>query len=147
MKKPIWALLLTICFALPVSADTVEELDQWFRDGYAALYTENAWDHADQFAQYFADVITYRSDNGRVQSDANGFVVESLDDWRAEGWVGTDVAALDTRLLNATTVVFNVKWRDRNADGSTEFECGYYLADKTDGDWLLSEYISMACTD
>jgi hypothetical protein len=147
MKKLSWAPLLIALVALPASADTAEDLDKWFRDGYGALYAENAWEHADEFAQYFTDVITYRSDNGFGESDVNGFVVESLEEWRSEGWLGTDVQDLDTKLLNATTAVFDVKWRDRNADGSTEYECGWYLADKIDGKWLLSQYIAMSCSD
>jgi hypothetical protein len=50
-------------------------------------------------------------------------------------------------LLNATTAVFDVKWLDRNADGSTADECGWYVADKIAGKWLLSQYIAMSCTD
>jgi len=147
MTKLSWAPLLIALFALPASADTAEDLDTWFRDGYAALYVENSWDHADEFAQYFADVIMTRSDDGVAVSDVNGFVVESLDVWRSEGWLGSDVADLDTKLLNATTAVFDIKWHDRNADGSTAYECGWYFADKIDGKWLLSQYISMACVE
>ena len=81
------------------------------------------------------------------ESDANRFVINSLEGWRAEGWLGTDVEALDTKLLNASTVVFDVEWHDRNDDGSTENSCGWYFADKIDGEWLLSQYISMSCAD
>ena len=147
MKKVTWMLLLSLLAPLPASADTADELDKWFRDGYAALYVENAWDRADEFAQYFTDEIALKSDDGASVLDVNGFVVDSLDGWRSEGWLGTDVAALDTKLLNATTAVFNVRWRDRNDDGSTEDSCGWYFADKVDGKWLLSQYISMACAD
>jgi len=147
MKKLIWAWLLIALFALPASADTAEGLDKWFRDGYAALYVENSWEHADKFAQYFAEIITVRSDNGMAEADVNSFVVDSLEEWRSEGWLGTDVAELDTKLLNAKTAVFDVKWRDRNGDGSTSYECGWYVADKLNGKWLLSQYIAMTCTD
>jgi len=147
MTKLIWATLLIALVALPASADTAEDLDEWFRDGYADLYVEKSWERAEEFAQYFAEVITFRSDDGLVESDVNDFVIESLDVWRSEGWLGTDVEALDTKLLNATTAVFDIKWRDRNADGSTENECGWYVADKIAGKWLLSQYISMSCTD
>jgi hypothetical protein len=147
MTRLSWATLLVALVALPASADAAEDLDRWFRDGYAALYAENAWDRADEFAQYFADVIVYRSDDGLVEADVNSFVVDSLEVWRSEGWLGTDVAELDTKLLNATTAVFDVKWRDRNDDGSTEDSCGWYVADKVDGTWLLSQYIAMSCAD
>ncbi len=142
MTKLKWALLFVALTATPALADTAEELDKWFRDGYAALYIENSWDHADEFAQYFADVITYQSDDGRTDLDINGFVLDNFDEWRSEGWLGSDVAAMDTQLLNATTAVFDIKWKDRNADGSTGYECGWYVADKIDGKWLLSQYIS-----
>ena len=147
MKKANWTLLILAMTAFPAFADTADELDGWFRDGYAALYVENAWDRADEFPQYFADDIALRSDDGVSVLDVNGFVIESLDGWRNEGWLGTDVAALNTKLLNATTAVFDVRWRDRNDDGSTEDSCGWYFADKMDGKWLLSQYISMACAD
>ena len=147
MTKLSWTPLFIALLALPVSADTPDELDRWFRDGYAALYVENSWEHADKFAQYFADVIAYRSDDGLAEEDVNSFVVDSLEEWRSEGWLGTDVADLDTKLLNATTAVFDIKWRDRNDDGSTEYSCGWYVADKIDGKWLLSQYIAMSCAD
>ena len=147
MTRLSWATLLIALVALPASTDTAEDLDRWFRDGYAALYAENAWDRADEFAQHFADVIVYRSDDGLVEADVNSFVVDSLEVWRSEGWLGTDVAELDTKLLNATTAVFDVNWRDRNDDGSTEDSCGWYVADKVDGKWLLSQYIAMSCAD
>jgi len=147
MKKLSWAPLLIALVAMPASADTAEDLDKWFRDGYAALYVEDSWEHADEFAQYFAEVITTRTANGPVESDVNGFVVEQLEVWRSEGWLGSDVQELDTKLLNATTAVFDINWLDRNADGSTANECGWYLADKIDGKWLLSQYIAMSCTE
>lgn len=147
MTKLSWAATLIAVVALPASADTSEDLDKWFRDGYAALYVENAWDRADEFPQYFGDEIAVRSNDGIDVTDVNGFVIDSLDGWRSEGWLGTDVAALDTKMLNATTVLFDVRWRDRNDDGSTEDSCGWYVADKVDGNWLLSQYIAMACTD
>ena len=147
MKKLSWASLLIALVALPASADTAEDLDKWFRDGYAALYVEDSWEHADEFAQYFADVMTTRTNDGLTESDVNGFVVELLEEWRSEGWLGSDVQELDTKLLNASTAVFDIKWLDRNADGSTENECGWYVADKIDGKWLLSQYIAMSCTD
>lgn len=147
MTKLIWTPLLVALVAMQASADMTEDLDKWFRGGYAALYVENAWDHADEFAQYFADEIDYRSDDGLSLTDVDGFVVDSLEEWRSEGWLGTDVANLDTRLLNATTAVFDIKWRDRNDDGSTELSCGWYFADKVGGKWLLSQYIAMSCSD
>ena len=79
MTKLSWAPLLIALVALPASADTAEDLDSWFRDGYANLYVENSWEHADEFAQYIADVITLRSDDGLVELDVNSFVVDSLD--------------------------------------------------------------------
>jgi len=147
MTKLIWTLLLVTLAAMPAAADTAEDLDKWFRGGYAALYVENAWDHADEFAQYFAEEIASRSDDGLTITNVDGFVVDLIDEWRSEGWLGTDVANLEARLLNATTAVFDVTWRDRNDDGSTELSCGWYFADKTDGKWLLSQWISMPCAD
>ena len=146
MKKSIGVLLLVALPAMPAFADTADDLDKWFRDGYAALYVENAWDRADEFEQYFADEIHYRSDDGLNITDVKGFVLDSLPVWRDEGWLGTDVAGLSTKMLNASTVVFDVKWLDRNNDGSTEESCGWYVADKIDGTWLISQYISMACS-
>jgi len=147
VKKLIWTPFLVLLTAMPASADTAEDLDQWFRNGYAALYVEDAWDRAGEFAQYIADEIVVRSDDGLVVTDVKGFVVDSLDEWRSEGWLGTDVARLETKMLNATTAVFDIKWLDRNDDGSTELSCGWYLADKIGDRWLLSQYIAMTCTD
>ena len=147
MKRLVYVSISLVMAATPVFADTAEDLDKWFRDGYAALYVENAWDHADEFAQYFADEIADRSDDGLAMTDVNDFVIDSLDGWRDEGWLGTDIVALETTLLNAATVVFDIKWSDRYDDGSTEISCGWYFADKADGEWLLSQWIAMECKD
>ena len=64
MKKSIGTLLIFILAAMPTSAETVEDLDKWFRAGYAALYVENSWDRAEEFAQYFSDEIAVRSNDG-----------------------------------------------------------------------------------
>lgn len=146
MTKLVWTPLLLLAWASPTLAETPEDLDKWFRDGYAALYAENAWERADEFAQYMTDDIAYRGDDGLRVTDINGFVVDSLDTWRDEGWLGTDVAGLDTRLLNASTALFDVQWRDRNDDGSIEMSCGWYVADKVEGQWLLSQYIEVVCS-
>ena len=62
MKKTILTLILfTSVTTTPLQADTVEELEQWFCDGYAVLFLDNALDHADKFARYFDEVITFRS--------------------------------------------------------------------------------------
>ena len=145
MTRLVWATLFIALIAPTASADTAEELDKWFRVGYAALYEKDSWDHKDEFAQYFADEIVVQSSNGRTVEDINSFAVDLLDGWRDEGWVGTDVAGLKTKLLNETTAVFDVKWLDRNDDGSTEVSCGWYFADNVDGTWLLSQYIAMEC--
>jgi len=142
-----WTPLLLVLIAMQAMADTADDLDQWFRDGYAALYVKDAWDRADEFEQYMAEEIVVHSDDGMAVTDVNGFVIDSLDVWRSQGWLGTDVASLETKKLNATTAVFDVKWLDRNDDGSTEISCGWYVGDKVDGKWLLSQYISMECAD
>ena len=145
MKKTMIALLFVAFLPPQAQAETAEDLDRWFRDGYAALYVENSWDHADEFRQYFGSSIEYRSDDGLLELNVNEFVIDSLDGWRDEGWLGTDVAALETMLLNNSTAVFNVMWLDRNSDGSTETSCGWYVADKVENTWLLSQYIAMEC--
>lgn len=147
MNRLGFSVLLTTLFASPALAESVADLDKWFRDGYGALYFENSWDRADEFAQYFTEEISYRTDEGVSVLDINDFVVDSLEVWRDEGWEGTDIAGLDTKLLNATTALFDIKWHDRNTDGSTSFECGWYIADKIDGQWLLSQYIVMECAE
>ena len=147
MTRLILLPLLLLLDAVPAAADMAEDLDKWFRDGYAALYAKDAWDKADQFAQYFATEIQDRGDDGFDVTDVDDFVINSLDGWHDEGWLGTDVVSLETELLNATTVVFDVRWRDRYEGGSTIDSCGWYLADKTYGKWLLSQWIATTCAE
>ncbi len=147
MTKTFGTLLLVFLMAGPVAAETPEDLDKWFREAYAALYVENAWDKAEEFRQVLADEIAYRSDEGLLVTDADGFLIDQLDVWREEGWVGTDVANLKTKRLNDTTAMFAVKWHDRNDDGSEEYSCGWYFADKADDKWLLSQYIETTCKE
>ena len=78
----------------------------------------------------------------RTHGIANG-----IEEWRSDGWLGSDIAGYQSDLLNATTAVFKVKWRDRYADGNEEFECGWYMADLKSNGWVISQYADIDCAE
>jgi hypothetical protein len=145
-------LLLTAVISMSAGLATAEmgvlSADDWYKNHYAILYKENPWDNAEQIGAMFDENLHHHQSNG-VVAMANGprWIAEAIAGWKAEGWLGSELAEYDYDLLNATTAVFKARWRDRYADGSIVFECGWYMTDlKSDG-WIITQFADLDCAE
>jgi len=120
--------------------------DEWYRTEYAPLYSDKPWDKADDIAAHFAETGHNHDEDGS-EYNARDRIKNSLEEWKIEGWIRSELAELEYDLLNPTTAAFKAKWRDYYTGGNIGYECGWYLADYVDGKWLITEYATISCGD
>ena len=150
MKTTMTGLVALACLAATdaIAEQPAPDHNDWYMNHYAPLWAENPWEKRAEIEAQVADAFVYHQSNGTVQTvDGKTWLSDGLEEWQAEGWVGSDVAGYESDRINATTASFKVKWRDRYDDGSVYFECGWYLADLQDGRWRVTGYADVECDD
>ena len=70
---------------------------------------------------------------------------EALLAWRDDGWIGSDMTALQSRPINGTTVAFIMQWNDRYENSPDELSCSWYLANRVEGEWKFTAYADSDC--
>jgi len=146
---------LTRYFVLPlflVAASLADEgplsANDWYENHYAPLYANNPWDKVEQVAEMFDENFHHHpSDGAVVEADGAEWIKKGFAEWQAEGWLGSELVEYESDLLNATTAAFTSKWRDRYADGTVAYECGWYLADLKDDSWVITQYADVDCAE
>ena len=48
---------------------TAPTADDWYKNQYAPLYKENAWDVSDEFAKDFDETVYYHASDGTVSAE------------------------------------------------------------------------------
>ena len=140
---------LSLLVAMSVQADTATQaVDDWYLKQYTPLWKENAWDKLEEATVYYDETIYLHPADGTITPvDSREWLAKSLEGWKSDGWLGSDVAEYRSDQLNPTTVAFKAKWRDWYADGREEFSCGWYIAD-FDGDrWVFTQYGEIDCAE
>lgn len=118
----------------------------WYENDYAPLWTDAPWDSVDAIAGHYATTFTAHSADGSIDTvESRESLSSSIDGWRQEGWVSSQLVALQTDVLNPSTSVFKAKWLDVYSDGSEEMSCGWYLADYSDNRWSFTAYADLDC--
>ncbi|MGI9263466.1 MAG: hypothetical protein ACR2QU_00970 [Gammaproteobacteria bacterium] len=145
-------LLFALCVAAPLYAQDDEEevtipaADEWYKADYAPLYNDKPWDKVDEIVAFYAETLHEHGEGGGSHN-AREWASGLLEEWKIEGWIRSELADLKTDMLNPTTASFKAKWRDYYAGGNIGYECSWYLADFTDGKWVISEYAVINCSD
>jgi len=146
--KVILLFALTTSAAANAADTTIADVKEWYMTAYAPLWAEKTWDKQEEIFSYYASEITYHGADGTLSVEqSDEWLSTSIETWKAEGWLGSDVPAIHVELLNPATATFKSKWRDRYADGSEAFSCGWYLADKIDGAWQFTQYADIECSE
>ena len=143
--------IITFIFGLIVvaaNADTEpDDPEQWYAKSYAPLWAEVSWDKMDQVSSHYDDIIySHESSGDIVAVQSREWLTAKIKGWRADGWIGSDLAGLTVDRLNRTTVVFKSRWHDRYSDGVAEYSCAWYMANLRDGRWLFTNYTDIDCT-
>ena len=70
MKYLTWCIVLPWFAVLSSEAETTAPTaDDWYKNHYAPLYKENAWDVSDEFAKYFDETVYYHASDGTVSAE------------------------------------------------------------------------------
>jgi hypothetical protein len=149
MRKTILiAGLLLVPFVSAYSDDATMTAFDTYKNHYGPVWEENAWDKIDEAVSYYDDILYVHSTDGSVLSvNVPEWMVELIEGWKADGWVGSSVADLQADQLNETTVSFKSKWLDWYEDGTKEYSCAWYLADLKDGRWVFTNYADIDCAE
>jgi hypothetical protein len=137
--------------ALASTAAAQEEIEvpsaeEWYKSKYAPLYRDRPWEKVEEFSEYFAESI-HLHDGGKSFVNSREWISDSLEAWKMDGWIRSEIAELEFDLLNKSTASFKVKWNDSYSGGNIAHECGWYLADFSEDRWLISEYATISCSD
>ena len=126
MKLLIWCIILSWLSVSSARADTSAlAADDWYKNQYAPIWKENTWDKLEEVAGFYDETISYHPPNGNFTTIVSRtWLKESLQEWKSDGWLGSDIAAFQSDQLNLSTVTFKIMWRDWYADGHEEFSCG-----------------------
>jgi len=140
---------LSLLVAMSVQADTTTQaVDDWYLKQYAPLWKEGAWNKLEEATAYYDETLYLHPPDGTITPvDSRPWLARSLEGWKADGWLGSDVAELRSDQLNPTTVAFKAKWRDWYTDGTEEFSCGWYVADLKGDRWVFTQYTEIDCAE
>lgn len=145
MNRFLAALLLLVP-TTPVLADgMIPDPEAWYRDSYAVLWVDAPWDNAQALVAHSADqVVIHTADDGLVVL-GNDWLLQDLQTWRDEGWLNSELSALEMDRINDKLATYKVRWQDNNEGGVIEFSCAWYQADYLDGAWQLTGYADIDC--
>ena len=149
MRQLVITIMVSWLSVVSVQAETANHgADEWYKNHYAPLWKENSWDKLDEAAAHYDKTIQVHPPTGDVtQVDSRQWLQESLQEWKADGWVGSDIAAYQFDQLNPSTATFKVKWRSWYVEADEDFECSWYLADARSGSWVITQYATIDCAE
>ncbi len=149
-KTTLSITLLCACLYLPTSgAEARSEVpgpERWFRDSYAPLWNDRPAQQLEAMLDHYADVVRSHRNDGEVSdSKSRDWLGDSLAEWVEEGWLRSELTALEVDEINASTATFKARWRDHYADAPEDDSCGWYLADRFGGVWRFTVYADLDC--
>lgn len=145
--KCVWAsTIMSVIWIPQVTADSGIEAERWYRESYAPLWEKSPADNIDLILDHYAETITTHLANDEVRSDTkDDWLRAPMAEWIAQGWLAAELIELETQEINATTASFKAAWKDLYINEETEISCGWYLADKQSGRWLITQYAESSC--
>lgn len=118
----------------------------WYQNQYAPLWEEEPWNKLDQIWGYYNEtIISHDGDGPLAAASAREWLLPDMQQWQADGWLGSTLAELRTDRLNESTVSFKAKWHDFYDGGHEEFSCGWYLADLRNNSWIITQHANIDC--
>lgn len=140
------ALACLLATSSAIAAPPASDPEAWFRDSYAPLWSERPGEKLDDMlAHYDDEVVSHRADGTRTRTPRREWLEPSLEGWLEEGWLRAELTGLEVDRLNASTVVFKARWADHYVAEPTEMSCGWYLADRVNGEWRITTYADLDC--
>lgn len=144
--KPLLIVLFLLAPVTPVIADEmIPDPEAWYRDSYAVLWADAPWDQPEALMAHSADQVVIHDAAEGLVVVGNDWLLQPLQGWRDEGWLNSELSALEMDRINDQLATFKVRWQDNNDDDTIEFSCSWYQADYLDGAWKLTGYADMDC--
>ncbi|WP_040481583.1 hypothetical protein [Luminiphilus syltensis] len=149
MRGTVRFLLAVFFLGLPgvTLAQELPDAERWFINDYAPLWSGDMPANLEKLKQIYADeIVSHHADGAVTRDSQQSWLVEPMQGWLAEGWLGSTLISVNVQPINATTVAFSAEWRDDYEGGGTERACGWYLADAMNGGWMITEYADRPCS-
>jgi len=144
--KDLFPVLLSLTLSAPVLADQmIPDPESWYRDSYAVIWADAPWEQPEALMAHSADQVVIHSVDGGIDVVGNDWLLQPLQGWRDEGWLNSELSAIEVDRLNDTLATFKVRWQDNNVGDDIEFSCSWYQADFLDGAWKLTGYADIDC--
>ena len=137
--------VLLIVAALPSSgeADAHAFMDpaQWYANSYGPLWHDQSWEKVDEIlAHYDTEIWDHPAAGQAERKQTAQWLAEAMQEWRAEGWVSSEVPDIRVNHINASTASFTTRWLDHYENREDEYSCAWYLADRIDGSWKFTHF-------
>lgn len=138
---------LAIAFSLSLSASGAQpDPERWYVDEYASLWVGEPGKHVEAMLMHYAEEVrTHNEGGGIAVTPRRKWLVEPMQGWLADGWVDSELKAVVTDRINATTASFKAIWTDHYSNAPDDFSCGWYLADFIDDRWQFTAYADIDC--
>lgn len=147
-RNPLFATIVCILSVAATAYAGSAGVKDWYQDSYGELWKENPWDKVDAIAAHYAETIHSHPSDGPIQTvNSREWLAESLEEWQADGWLGSEITAMRQDRVNPSTVIIKSKWRDWYKEAADEYSCGWYLLDATDDAWVISQYAEIDCAE
>jgi hypothetical protein len=119
---------------------------QWYSKNYAPVWLTEPWNKAEEAtAFYHSSIQLHEPGEGVSTHDSATWISESLEQWKSEGWLGSEMTDLQVDRINESTTAFKSRWRDYYKEADDEYSCGWYVADLMDGEWKFTQYATIDC--
>lgn len=146
MSKSMIGSIVLVTVSAMASADPIPDAGKWYREAYAPLWAENPAQHIEALLGFYAETVeTHAAEGGVSREDRRAWLATPMVEWAAEGWVRSELTALQVDQLNAATASFKASWMDYYQSAEPEKTCGWYLANWMDGRWQFTTYTDIDC--
>jgi len=142
------ALLLSVSTAVTVGAEASEIPDpgDWYSQSYGPLWHEAPWDKLEEILFHYDSEYWGHPAEGEPQlRKPKESLSEAMVEWRAEGWISSEVPDIRVNRLNDSTVTFTTRWLDHYSNREDDYSCAWYLADLIDGNWKFTQFAPIDC--
>lgn len=145
-----WVLTFCVSTAVPAAADAGNagaiDPETWYAESYGPLWHDQSWDKMEEILSHYDAEIWDHSAEGkpqRIQTDT--WIEGAMKEWRAEGWVSSEVPDIRINRINSSTASFTTRWLDHYSNREDEYSCAWYLADLIGGTWKFTQFASVDC--
>jgi hypothetical protein len=155
MKQGLYVaatMFLSVSLVMPdpdlahAKAPVVIDPEKWYAESYGPLWHDNSWDKEEEIlSHYHSEIWDHSADGEPKLMQADKWIREAMEEWRAEGWTGSEVPDIRINRINDSTASFTTRWVDHYYNRADDYSCAWYLADLIDGDWKFTHFAPIDC--